>query len=125
MTETSNASNGDQATPKQGIQREHGLSVLRDKEAKALISFAIDALSEVLGVAHEMFQIMYRTDQAKASQEDLCDMRDDALACLSTGEHYLLMLGSVLEDQTANAGLSEEHAPYPVYMTSAEATDGR
>jgi hypothetical protein len=72
-----------------------------------------------------MFQALYRTDQAKASQEDLCDMRDDALACLSTGEHYLLMLGSVLEDRTVNACLSEEHAPYPVYMTSAEATDGR
>jgi hypothetical protein len=44
MTAPSNASNGDQATAKHGIQREHGLSVLRDKEARALIGLATDAV---------------------------------------------------------------------------------
>lgn len=126
MTETSNASNGGKTADKQKAQREHGLSVLREKEAKALVSLATDALNEALGVGHEMFHVIYQTDQAKVSQEELFRMRDDALACLSTSEHYLLMLGSILEDQ-AGTGRDpwDTRAPYPTYMTSPEVTDGR
>ena len=124
MTTSNKAGNGDKATAKQAAQREHGLSVLREKEAKALISLACDALREVQGVAHEMFGVIYRTDDAKASQEELPNMRDDVLACLSTSEHYLLMLGSVLDDQANDHDAWAQPAPYPVYMTSPEVTDG-
>jgi hypothetical protein len=124
MTTSNKAGNGDKATAKQAAQREHGLSVLREKEARALISLACDALREVQGVAHEMFCVIYRTDDSKASQEELPNMRDDVLACLSTSEHYLLMLGSVLDDQANDHDTWTQQAPYPVYMTSPEAADG-
>lgn len=124
MTETSKASNGDRTTAKEAVQPKHGMSVLRDKEARALVGLVCETLGEALGVANDMHAGIYAYQQVKASQEELCLMRDDALACLSMSEHYLLMLGSVLDDQATDS-LSEERAPYPVYMTSPGAIDGR
>lgn len=126
MTGTSNASNGDKTTAKEAVQPEHGMSVLRNIEAKGLITLVCDALRQAMSVTHEMHGAIYKYDQeAKVSQEDLCRMREDALVCLSTSEHYLLMLGSVIEDQASNAEPWSQRAPYPVYMRSSEATDGR
>jgi hypothetical protein len=126
MTTSSSASNGGKTPAKQSVKPEHGMTVLRDKEARALVGLACDALSEVLGVVNAMFGVIYGAKETTASREDLPNMRDEALTCLSTGEHYLLMLGSVLEDQ-AGTGRDpwDTRAPYPVYMISPEVTDGR
>lgn len=126
MTATSNSVSGEQSTARQPIQPKHGISVLRDKEARALISLICDALGEVLGVTSAMHSAIYNyNNEAEASPDDVCHMRDDALACLGTSEHYLLMLGSLLDEQ-ANADAEwAERVPYPVYLASREAPDGR
>lgn len=126
MTAIDKASNGDKSTAKQSIEPKREISVLREIEARALITLVCQVFSEVLAVSHEMNTGIYDYKQEKkVSQEDLCRMREYALTCLSTSEHYLLMLGSVLEDQATDAGLSDERAPYPVHMISPEATGGR
>jgi hypothetical protein len=124
MAKTTDASDGGKPAVKQAVQREHGSSVLREKEIKALIGLACDALSEVLGVADEMHTAIYGYKQeTKVSHDELFRMRDDALACLSTSEHYLLMLGNALEDPANVRDPWAERAPFPVYMTTAEVTD--
>ena len=78
---------------------EHGLSVLRGKEGRGLISLACDALGEVFGLAHEMHAQLYAKDPA--DDRELQQQLGEALACLEAAEHYLLMLGSVFEERTA------------------------
>lgn len=126
MTATSNPVSGEQPTARQPIQPKYGLSVLRDKEARTLISLICDALEEVLGVTSAMYSAIHNhKNEAEASSDELCHMRDDALACLGTSEHYLLMLGSLLDEQ-ANADAEwAERASYPVYLPSREALHGR
>ena len=125
MTASSNASNGDETTAHEAAQPKHGLSVLRNAEAKALIHLACDAVSEAMWVTSQMHGAIYGYEQeVKLDQEDLGHLRDEALTCLSTSEHYLLMLSTVLEDQASGGDLSADRAPYPLYVTSPEATDG-
>ena len=80
----------------------HGLSVLRDKEGRGLISLACDALTESSDLAHEMHAQLYAQDPADDRQVQ--QLLDEGLTCLQAAEHYLLMLGSVLEERaTAQA----------------------
>jgi hypothetical protein len=76
---------------------EHGLFVLRGKEGKGLISLACDALGETFNLAHEMHTQLYATDPA--DDRELLQHLGEALACLETTHHYLLMLSSVLEER--------------------------
>ena len=64
ITSITAASDGEDTAQRQADERTYGLAVLRGREAKALISVAMEAL-----------------------------------ACLETAEHYLLMLGSVVGEQ--------------------------
>jgi hypothetical protein len=82
---------GEKASP------EHGLFVLRGKEGKGLISLACDALGETFNLAHEMHAQLYATDPA--DDRDLQQQLGEALTCLETTHHYLLMLSSVLEER--------------------------
>ena len=75
----------------------HGLSVLRDKEGRGLISLACDALSETYDLAHDMHTQLYASDPADDRQVQ--QLMGEALSCLQSAEHYLLMLGSVLEER--------------------------
>jgi hypothetical protein len=75
----------------------HGLAVLRDKEGRGLISLACDALHEVSDLAHEMHAQLYAQDPADDRQVQ--QLNGEALKCLETAEHYLLMLGSVIEER--------------------------
>jgi hypothetical protein len=77
---------------------EHGLSVLRGTEGRGLISLACDALYETSSLANEMHAQLYATDPA--DDRDLVQLNTEVLACLETAEHYLLMLGSVIEERT-------------------------
>ena len=76
---------------------EHGLFVLRGREGRGLISLACDALGETFTLAHEMHARLYATDPA--GDRDLLQHLGEALACLETAHHYLLMLSSVLEER--------------------------
>jgi hypothetical protein len=83
--------NGEKAAP------EHGLAVLRGKEGRGLISLACDALYETSNLASDMHAQLYATDPA--ADRDLQQLLADTQACLETAEHYLLMLGSVIEER--------------------------
>jgi hypothetical protein len=83
---------GEKASP------EHGLAALRGKEGRGLISLACDALHEASDLAHDMHAQLYAKDPA--NDRELQQLMGEAQACLETAEHYLLMLGAVLEERT-------------------------
>ena len=76
---------------------EHGLAVLRGKEGRGLISLACDALYEVSNLAHEMHAQLYAKEPAE--DRELLQLMGEALTCLETGQHYLLMLSSIVEER--------------------------
>jgi hypothetical protein len=84
------------ASEKASPQR--GLPVLRGKEGRGLISLACDALGETFDLAHDMHAQLYAKDPA--NDRELQQLMGEAQACLETAEHYLLMLGAVLEERT-------------------------
>ena len=98
MTTTSKAaSNGSATTPAQVTKPGDTLVKLRRTEAKALISLACDALSQTYNLGHEMHTLIYDRDR-EFSPEQLVRMARETVACWATGDHYLLMLTSVLGD---------------------------
>ena len=97
ITQITAASDGEDTAQRQATEREHGLAVLRGREAKALISLASEALSETHSLAFEMHTAIYDSSTSTPGavlQEQLAEV----LACMETAEHYLLMLGSVFDD---------------------------
>jgi hypothetical protein len=76
---------------------EHGLAVLRNREGRGLISLACDALYETSNLASEMHAQLYANDPA--DDRELLQLMGDALTCLETGQHYLLMLSSIFEER--------------------------
>jgi len=97
-TTTMAAANGGPTTTP--APREHGLAALRAHETKALISLASDAMSEVFDLVHQLHAVIY-AEQPDTQAEPLLD---EALLCLQTAEHYLLMLGSVFEQRRKSPG---------------------
>ena len=98
ITPISAASSGDNGTrTEEKAGPEHGLFLLRGKEGKGLISLACDALAETSGLTHDMHARLYATDPA--DDRALLQQLGEALACLETAHHYLLMLSSVLEER--------------------------
>ena len=96
---TSASSNGaEQSTAGEQKPREHGMTVLRDREAKALISLGMDALSEAHHVGHELHSAVYDS-KATVSNAELQQTLAEVLTCMERAEHYLLMLGSTFEEQ--------------------------
>lgn len=79
-----------------------GITVLRGKEVKSLVSLACDALSETHEVSHRLHRVIYKRDAQEGAGE-LRRMLADALACLATTEHYMRMLGSVIDEQANGA----------------------
>lgn len=76
---------------------QRGVAVLRDREAKSLISISCDAMSEARELGHRMHTVIYKGD-VKASMADLRRQLAEALICQATTEHYLRMLASVLDE---------------------------
>ena len=97
ITQITAASDCEDTAPRPAAEREHGLAVLRGREAKALISLASEALHETCSLAHEMHSAIYDQD-ATTADAGLQDQLAETLACMETAEHYLLMLGSVFGD---------------------------
>jgi hypothetical protein len=113
ITPITAASGGDNSTRTDDkALPEHGLSVLRGKEGRGLISLACDALGETFHLAHEMHAQLYAKDPA--DDRELQQLNGEALACLEAAEHYLLMLGSVFEERTAPPGPDPEVDPWSV-----------
>jgi hypothetical protein len=105
ITPITAASNGGDTTAEAERPR-HGLPMLRDKEAHALISLGLDALYEASNLSHDMHKVIYGED-AVASYPQLQDQLAQVLACLETAEHYLFMLGSVFEEHPDRNGPPE------------------
>jgi hypothetical protein len=97
ITSISAASGGENTAPRQ--PNEHGLAVLRDSEAKALISLACDALSETHALGSQMHTGIYDPPSGTTCTQ-LQDTLAELLACMERAEHYLLMLGSVFDEST-------------------------
>ena len=97
ITSITAASDGENTAQRQAHEREFGLAVLRGSEAKALISLASDALSQTHSLAHEMHTGIYDKSIGIPGVV-LQDLLAEALACMETAEHYLLMLGSVFDE---------------------------
>jgi hypothetical protein len=98
MTKTSAASNGSKASEPDKPKR--GLMVLREKEAQGLISLACDALSQTSSVIYDLHQALYGSGEAaEGNLRDRFKVLNEAVSCLRTIEHYLLMLSSVFEEQ--------------------------
>jgi hypothetical protein len=105
MTKTSAASNG--STAREPDKPKHGLLVLREQETRGLISLACDALSQTSDVVHDLHQALYGYGEAaQGDSRDRFKVLDEALSCLRTSEHYLLMLSSVFEEQAELGPLS-------------------
>ena len=106
---TTASSNGaEQSTAGEHKPREHGMAVLRDREAKALISLGMNALSEASYVGHELHGAVY-DDTASVSNAVLQQALAEVLTCMERAEHYLLMLGSTFEEQAPPPGDAEEN----------------
>jgi hypothetical protein len=97
------ASDGESTAGRQAAKREHGLAVLRQDEAKALISLACGAISETHSVGHEMHTLIYSTD-GESRPGRLENLLTEVLACWEAADHYLRMLGSVLADYDPQSG---------------------
>jgi hypothetical protein len=103
ITPVQAASDGESTAGRQSTQRQHGLAVLRQDEAKALISLASTAMSETHSVGYEMHTLIYSTDgQFQPGRLDC--LLTEVLACWEAADHYLRMLGSVLADYDPQSG---------------------
>jgi 2-hydroxychromene-2-carboxylate isomerase len=97
---TAASNGGDTTTTTERKAPEHGVRVLRLIEARALISLGTQALSEASNLGHDMHRSLYDKD-ASMTNPELQDQLAEALTCMETAEHYLLMLGSVFEEHPA------------------------
>jgi hypothetical protein len=113
MTKTSAASNG--STASEPDKPEYGLMVLREKETRGLISLACDAMSQTHSVVHDLHQALYGrySGAAEGDSPDRLKVLNEALGCLRTTEHYLLMLSSVFEEQ--DHGAPDRWSPDPAF----------
>jgi len=97
ITSITAASDGEDTALRQATERTYGLAVLRSREAKALISLGMDALGEAHSVGHDLHTAIYDRNNSAPGAE-LQDQLAEVLACLETAEHYLLMLGSAVDE---------------------------
>ena len=99
-TDVKAASNGD-STETEPAPREYGVAVLRDKECKGLIGLSSDSLHQTLKVTHEMFGVIYDQD-TDPPYAQLQHELEEALTCLQAADHYLRMLGSVIDERSGD-----------------------
>ncbi len=99
-TDVKAVSNGD-STETKPAPREYGVAVLRDAEAKALIGLSSDSLHQTLKVTHEMFGVIYDRD-TDPPYAQLQHELEEALTCLQTADHYLRMLGSIIDERSGD-----------------------
>jgi len=106
---TNASSNGaDTSTAGEARPREHGMTVVREREAKALISLGMDALGEAHHMGNHLHSAVY-DEKASTSNAELQDTLAEVLTCMERAEHYLLMLGSNFEETTPPADDGNEN----------------
>jgi hypothetical protein len=75
---------------------EHGLTDLRERESRGLISLATDAISVASDVGHDIHRALYDRSST-VSATDVQRQLLETLTCLETAEHYLRMLDEVID----------------------------
>lgn len=100
------ASDGN-GTVKRPAPRRQDLADLRDHKAKTLIALVCEANRTTSAVAHDMFDAIYDRD-SKSSAAQLQNRLCEALTCLETTDHYLRMLGSVLDERAETQDRTEQ-----------------
>jgi hypothetical protein len=73
----------------------HGLTALRERESRSLISLANHAISAASDLGHDMHQAIYSTENT-VSVADVQRQLLETLTCLETADHYLRMLDEVI-----------------------------
>ena len=96
-------------TVKRPAPRRQDLAALRDHEAKTLIALVCEANRTTSSVAHDMFDAIYDRDKNQSSATQLQDRLCEALTCLETTDHYLRMLGSVLDERAETQDRPEQN----------------
>jgi hypothetical protein len=94
-------------TAKRPAPRREGLAALRDSEAKSLISLVLEATRATSEVTFQMHSDIYDRE-SKPSAAHLQDQLCEALTCLETTDHYLRMLGSVLDERAETQDRPEQ-----------------
>jgi hypothetical protein len=115
ITPITNASSksADTVTAGERKPREHGMAVVREREAKALISLGMDALGEAHHLGNQLHSATYDQKSSKSNAE-LQNTLAEVLTCMERAEHYLLMLGSNFEENTPPADPdADEGDPWP------------
>ena len=107
---SASSAGADVSTAGERKPREHGMTVVREREAKALISLGMDALGEACHLGHQLHSAVY-DNKATTSNTEQQDALAEALTCMERAEHYLLMLGSNLEETAPPADNGDEHDP--------------
>jgi hypothetical protein len=97
ITQITAVTDGEDTAQRPASERTYGLAVLRDSEAKALISLGMEALGEAHSVGHDLHTAIYDRNNSTPGAE-LQDQLAEVLTCMETAEHYLLMLGSVFDE---------------------------
>jgi len=107
---SASSKSADTSTAGEHTPREHGMTVVREREAKALISLGMDALSEAHHMGNHLHSAIY-DNKASTSNAELQDTLAEVLTCTERAEHYLLMLGSNLEETAPPADDGDENDP--------------
>ena len=79
-------------------QREHGLAKLRATEARGLIRLVSEADYEGGEVLHALHELIY-SNWDSASKAELEGLIAEVQICMQAADHYLLMLGSVIDER--------------------------
>ena len=87
-------SDGTNGKPK----REHGLAQLRATEARGLIRLVSEADYEGGEVLHALHELIY-SNWDSASKAELEGLVAEVQLCMQAADHYLLMLGSVIDER--------------------------
>ena len=93
------------------VPRRQALAVLRASEAKNLVGLACDAARATADVTHDMFQAIFDRDKKNPPAAQLQDQLLEALTCLETTDHYLRMLGSVIDERADSERQDQDGDP--------------
>ena len=107
-TTTIKAVSDGNGTVKPPAPRREDLAALRDHEAKTLIALVCEANRTTSAVAHDMFDAIYDRDSNQSPAAQLQDRLCEALTCLETTDHYLRMLGSVIDERAATQNSTDQ-----------------
>jgi hypothetical protein len=89
-------------------KREHGLAQLRATEARGLIRLVSEADYEGGRVLQDLHELIHQ-DWDSASKAELEALVAEVQICMQAADHYLLMLGSVIDEREDTPHEQQDH----------------